>query len=295
MHKRMAWLDRISFLAWVVLKCSTKCLWFHSKYGEEKVAAKIEYVMMKRIWRIPVFLLIVIVLGASIVAVVVVCTQRVNPALSIVLGTGHLIDGYHVAYGEDLKATWTAEMFRLSGNGSFTLDVRFDYVSENPTVGKVFYSQDSVSTLEVDFEYVTSIALMRVGSVYEWEPWGDFLHSSVTGIIPIVPKFTDSRSCLFEYRGGFSSDVDVAKVMTQAYGLEFMMSWIRVFRDKNEGTFYYQWLQGNSDVWGGTKLEVDRTYSDLSGGFGVYYPIPESMTSPSSIGFDYVKWIKENA
>jgi len=251
--------------------------------------------MAKRIWRIPIFLLIAIILGVSTTAVAVIYTQRVTLTPRIVLGTGHLVDGYHVAYGENLKAGWTAQMFRLSSNGSFTLDLRFDYISENPTVGKVYYSQDNVSTLEVDFEYVTSVALMQVGSVYKLEPWGDFVHGSVTGIIPIVPEFADSKSCLIEYNGKFSPNVDVTKIMTQAYGLEFKLSWIRVFIDKNNGTFYYQWLQGNSDVWAGRKLEADKTYNNLSGGFLVYYSIPESVTSPSSMGFDYVQWIRENA
>jgi len=267
----------------------------HCKCGEYRVAAKIRDVMMKKIWRIPLFLLMVFILGVSITAVAVIYNPRVTPTLPVVLGTGHLIDGYHVEYGENLEAGWTAQMFRLSSNGSFALDLRFDYISENPTVGKIYYSQDNVSTLEVDFEYVTSVALMQVGSVYKLEPWGDFGHGSVTGIMPVVPKYTDSKSCLIECRGNFSPNVDVTKVMTQAYGLEFKLSWIRVFRDKNNGTFYYQWLQGGSDVWGSRKLEVDKTYNDLSGGFGVYYPIPESVTSPLlPWEFDYVKWIREN-
>jgi len=267
---------------------------FHCKCGEQKVAAKIKNVMMKRIWRIPLFLLIVIILGVSSIAVAVIYTQRVTPTPPVVLGTGHLIDGYHVTYGENLKARWTAQMFRLSSNGSFTLDLRFDYISENPTLSKVFYSQDNVSTLEVDLENISSVVLLQVGSAYKLEPWGDFVHGTVTGVIPIAPKFVDSKSCLIEYTGNFSPNVDVAKVMEQAYALEVKLSWIRVFRDNDNGTLYYQWLQGNSDVWAGRKLEVDKTYYDLSGGFGVYYPIPESVTSPSSIGFDYVNWIKEN-
>ncbi|MCJ7424864.1 hypothetical protein MUP01_11460 [Candidatus Bathyarchaeota archaeon] len=141
---------------------------------------------------------------------------------------------------------------------------------------------------------MTSVVLLRVSAAYELEPWGDYSHESVTGIIPIFPKFTDSESCSVEYSGIFSPDVNVAKVMTSAFGLEFRLSWVRVFKDSN-ATFYYQWLQGGSDVWGGRPLEVDKTYNDLSGDFMVYYPIPESVTSAIPLGFDYVKWIKDNA
>jgi len=257
------------------------------------VAVEIRSIMMKRIWRIPFFLLVIVALGVSFVAVAVIYKERVPSTPPVVLGTGHLIDGYHVAYDGNLKAKWTAEMFRLSSDGNFKLDLRCDYISENPTSSKIFYSQDNVSISEVDWEYKTSIILLQIGSVYKLEPWGDFAHGDATEIIPNAPKFTDSSSCLIEYRGNFSPEVNVTKVMTDAYALEVKFSWIRVFREKNSGAFYYQWLQGDSDVWGGRKLEVDKTYNGLSGGFLVYYPIPESVTLPLlPLGFDYVKWIE---
>lgn len=241
------------------------------------------------------------ILGISMTAVMITYYPRATPTVPVALGTSGLIDGYHVAYGENLKAGWTAQMFRLSSSGSFTLDLRFDYVSENPTVSKIYYSEVDVPTFEVDFEYVTSVSLLKVVSVNKWTQWGDYVNGDVTGIIPIVPKFTDSKSCLIEVKGNFSPEIDVTKLMTQTDGFEFQFSWIRVFkdkgvfRDKEIGTFYYQWLQGNTDRWSG-KLEVDKTYHDLSGGFEVYYPIPAGITSPLvPWGFDYEKWINENA
>lgn len=95
-------------------------------------------------------LLIVIILGASTATLVVFYTERHTLAISVALGTGGLIDGYHVEYGENLTAIWTAHAFRLKNNGSFSLDLSFDYTSENPTSAKVFYSQDNVSTLEMN-------------------------------------------------------------------------------------------------------------------------------------------------
>lgn len=265
--------------------------------ARKRVAARIRNViMMKRIWKVPLLPLIIVMLGVSITAVAVIYTSRIAPAPSVVLGTGHLIDGYHVAYGENLSAKWVAQMFCLSRHGDFSLDLRCDYFTENPTLGKIYHSQDNVSVSEVDLEYATSIILLQVGSAYKLEPWGDFTHGEATGIVPVASKFTNSKSCLIQYRGSFSPEVNVTELMTQAYAIEVRLSWIRVFREKNNGTCYYQWLQGNSDVWTGKKLEVDKTYSDLSGGFEVYYPIPESVTSPLlPWEFDYVEWIKENA
>jgi hypothetical protein len=249
--------------------------------------------MMKRIWRIPLFLLLVIILGISTTTVVVYYAERPAIVISVALGTGGLIDGYHVKYGENLTARWAAHVFRLSSNGSFSLDLRLDYVSENPTSAKVFYSEDNVSTLVIDPECVTSVVLLCARAAYELEPWGDYAHESVSGVIPIYPKSTDSKSCSVEYCGNFSSSVNVTKVMAQAFGLEFQLSWVRVFRDSN-ATLYYQWLQGDSNVWQGRELELDKTYDNLSGGFKVYYPIPESVASALvPWEFDYVKWIRD--
>jgi len=251
---------------------------------------------MKRIWRIPLFLLIVFILGVSIMAVAVIYNSRVIPSPLIVLGAGTLIDGYHVEYGENLEAEWTAQMLRLSSNGSFALDLRFDYISENPTESKIYYSQGSVSS-EVDFEFVTSVALMQVESVYKvGSSWRDVTYDTIAGIIPNIPKFSDSKSCLIEYRGKFSPEVNLTKTMTKAYALVVRLSWIRVFREKNNGTFYYQWLQGNQpSTKAGRELVVDETYYDISGSFLVYYPIPENVTSPLlPMEFNYVKWIREN-
>ena len=238
---------------------------------------------------------ILVVILITILGFYVFRVKNPTDKVEVVLGTGHLIDGYHVKYGKDLEARWTAQNFRLSSDGSFMLDLRYDYISENPNQSKVYYSPDNISILEVDLDYVGSVVLLQVGVVYELEPWGDFAHGDLTGLIPLVPKLTDSKSCLVEYEGIFSTEVNVTRVMTLAYGLEVKLSWIRVFTEKNNGTLYYQWLQGDSDVWGGKKLETDKVHSNVSGGFGVYYPIPENVTSPLlPYEFDYVEWIKEN-
>jgi hypothetical protein len=259
------------------------------------MVSRIREVMMKKIWRTSLFSLIIITLGVSIMVAALVYTPRLPSTISVVLGTGHLIDGYHVVYGESLEARWIAQDFRLSSDGSFMLDLRCDYLSENPKQSKVYYSFDNISTLEVDLDYLGSVVLVKVEAVYEMKGFGDFAHGSLTEIIPIVPEFTDSKSCVIEYEGVFSADVDVTKVMNQAYGLGVQLSWIRIFIVKNEETLYYQWMQGGYSVWGGEKLEVDKTYSNISGGFLVYYPTPESVTSPlHPYEFDYVKWIKEN-
>lgn len=259
------------------------------------MAFKVRSILMNRIWKIPLLLLLVLTAGVSFVAIAVIYNGKTASTPPIVLGTGHLIDGYHVVYDENIKAKWTAQMFHISSDGNFKLNLRCDYISENPTLSKVLYSQDNVTTLEVNLEYVTSIILLQIKPTYKVEPWGDFAHGSVTEIIPITPKYTNSASCLVEYSGNFSSEVNVTKVMREAYVLEVKLSWVRVFREQNSGALYYQWLQACSDVWTGKKLEVGKIYNDLFGEFAVYYPIPESATSlilPSE--FNYVKWINEN-
>ena len=252
---------------------------------------------IKKIWIITLLLLIITIMGVSIAA----CTHaeiynsRTTSTPHVVLGTGHLIDGYHVVYGENLEATWTAQSFRLGSNGSFMLYLEYNYVSENPS--KVCYHADNIlRTHVVDLEYVASVVILQVGAVYELEPWGDFVHGDMTGLVPLVPKSEDSKSCLIEYEGKFLDGVNVTKVMSLAYGFEVKLSWVRIFAKKYLGTLYYQWLQGASDVWGGEMLEVDKTYSNISDRFSVYYPIPQELTSfLRPYEFDYVKWIWENA
>jgi len=258
------------------------------------MTSRIKEVMIRKIWKIPVYFMLALI-GASVVTAAAIHVLRSRSTTYVVLGTGHLIDGYHVVYGESLEARWIAQNFRLSSDGSFMLDLRCDYLSENPKQSKVYYSFDNISTLEVDLDYLGSVVLVKIEAVYEMKGFGDFAHGSLTEVIPIVPEFTDSKSCVIEYEGVFSADVDVTKVMNQAYGLGVQLSWIRIFIVKNEGTLYYQWLQSSSNVWGGKKLEVDKTYNNVSGKFSVYYPIPESLTSPLlPYEFDYVKWIREN-
>jgi len=138
-----------------------------------------------------------------------------------------------------------------------------------------------------------STVLLRAGVTYEMKGFGDFFHGSLTRVIPLIPKSTDSKTCYAEYKGNFSTTVNVTEVMTRAYGIEVQISWVRVFEDKNDGTLYYQWLQGRSNIWEGKNLEIDELHHNVSGRFGVYYPIPRNVTSPGS-KFNYVTWIEEN-
>ena len=256
------------------------------------MVSRIREVMMKKIWRIPLFLLIIISLVVSIIIAAVTYTPRVPSTTPVVLGTGHLIDGYHVAYAKDLEARWTAQKFWLHSDGKFLIDLQCDYISEDPRVSKIYFSHDNTSTVEVDFEYVGSVILLVVTATYRDEPFGDFAHEDLTDIIPIVANSVNSRLCFATYEEKF--DLPIKKKGMSLYGIELKISWIRVFREKNDGELYYQWMQGDSDVWGGEELEVDKTYNNFSGGFLVYYPIPENMTSPVPLNFNYVKWIREN-
>ena len=241
-------------------------------------------------------LIVVSILVVILITILSFHIYRVNnptDKVEVVLGTGHLIDGYHVTYGKDLEARWTAQNFRLSSDGSFMLDLRCDYLSENPKQSKVYYSSDNISTLELDLEYIGSVILLMVQATYRLEFFGDFTHEDLTEIIPILANSTNSKLCFAKYEGNF--DLPSEKKGETLYGLEVRISWIRVFIDKTDETFYYQWMQGDSDVWGGRKLEADKTYNNLSGGFLVYYPIPEEGTSPLlPYEFDYLEWIKEN-
>jgi len=140
---------------------------------------------------------------------------------------------------------------------------------------------------------VGSIVLLQVSSTYEMKGFGGS-HFALPDVIPIVPKWTDSKSCLVEYAGNFSSNVNVTKVLTTAWGIDFRLSWVRVFTDRNDESLYYQWMQGSANIGGGKNLEIDRVH-ETSGNYQVYYPIPENVTSTLNPGeFDYVKWIREN-
>jgi hypothetical protein len=253
------------------------------------VRSRIRDVTTRKIWRIPSLLLIVVAVFTT--TPVVFYTDRRTPTISVNLGSGCLIDGYHVVYGENLTARWTASAFRLNSNNSFSLDLRFDYISENPTSARVLYSGENVSTLETDLEYVTSLVLFQVCSANRSEPEEDY-EFRYTEVIPILPKSSDSNSCLIEYCGNFPLGINLERIMTQESALNFLYSWIRIFRDSN-GTFYYQWLQGGQNVYHLAFVEMDKIYDNLSETLLVYYPIPENVTSPL-LEFDYVKWLREN-
>lgn len=207
---------------------------------------------------------------------------------SVVLGTGHLIDGYHVVYEKDFEAEWTAQNFRLRNNGMFLVDLKCEYKSKDTDICKVYGG--GVSTVG-DLEYVGSVVFLQVSAVYRQEFFGDFTHVDLTEIIPLTADSVNSAHCQTEYSGSFNPPSE--RKREELYALEIKISWVRIFKD--EENFYYQWMQGDSDVWSGEKLETDRIYNNLSGGFLVYYPIPEGMTSLLlPYEFDYVQWIKEN-
>ena len=268
---------------------------FRCKYGEAKLATRIRNVIMKKIWRIPLFLMIIITLGVSILVAALVYIPRSRSTITILyLGRCCLIDGYHVEYGNDLEARWTIREFWFQSDGRFLIDLQFDYISEDPEISKIYFSINT-TTVEGDFEYVGSTILLMVSSAYRRLDGTYFRGEDLTDIIPITANSTNLRLCFARYGGQFN--LPRRREGTTSRGIAVIFSWIRVFREKNDEELYYQWMQG-SDVWKSEKAEVNKTYSNISGGFLVYYPIPESVTSPllvrPSYEFDYIKWIKEN-
>lgn len=270
------------------------------------MATRIKNGTSKKIWKIRLFLLIIsflliiITLGFSIGGLVLMDTTKPPSTLYISFRSYDFVDRRHIVYEEDFEARWTVREFRFQSDGRFLIDLQLDYLSEDPKTSKIYYSYPTkYTTIEGDFEYVCSTVLLQISSVYI-HPYT--LHTLITDdlkvFIPITATSVNSKLCFAEYEREFDLPREKRGSST-LYGITVDFSWIRVFRDKNDEQFYYQWIPGWSSVSAKNdeRLEADKTYSNISGDFGVYYPIPENVTSPllmPSDRFDYVEWIREN-
>lgn len=226
------------------------------------------------------FLLIIIIINLS------GCENEdiINKDLKVVVGTSGLIDGYNAIYDEEINANWKINSFKWQNNGDISLDMTFYYNNKN-----------------TDMKYIGSIGLIQLFSTQKYtdENVNDWAHYPATEIIPIV----------LEHNNEFNSNLVLKEKIIPKYtsddqikleGYEIKISWVRVFRN-GKSKMYYQWLQGNNDIWQEeNKIYIDNEYDDLKGDFLAYKLIPEDATSTIIDGleyekeFDYVKWINKN-
>lgn len=226
------------------------------------------------------FLLIIIIINLS------GCKDEgiINKEVKVVIGTSGLIDGYNVIYDEEINAHWKINSFNWQNNGDISLDMTFYYNNKNS-----------------DMKYIGSIGLIQLflTQKYTDEVTNDWAHYPASEIIPIV----------LEHNNEFNSNLllqdkiipkDISNDETKLDGYEIKISWVRVFKD-DKGKMYYQWLQGNNDIWQvGNEIYIDNEYDDLKGNFLAYKLISEDATSTIIDGlkyekeFDYVNWINKN-
>lgn len=219
----------------------------------------------------------------------------------VFFGKGGLIDGQYLSYDENLKASWKANSFVMYGNGTFSLDLELTYLSENPTVAKVYRSdkaENQVETIATDLHYVDSFALVRVAGdyVYKSSMFAAGEKRDFTDIIPIKTIRIDNQNSTLSYTGTFKiADEPPEYLKFNKYIIE--LSWVRIFKDE-AGNAFYQWLQSD-DYCGGTGCSSQVVPLDerreVSGSFLVYYPLPQEFARPEvTLGFDYVQWSKNN-
>jgi hypothetical protein len=217
----------------------------------------------------------------------------------VLVGTGHIIDGYYVTYDKGFKATWNATSFAMYDNGTISFDMTLHYLAPNPTksiIYNVTTGGDQPVNSAGELRYVTSIFFARASAWYQYTgPFDDFLGQPLTKLVVLNAKTIDNQTSSVSYRGAYEVPKDNPQYAEFRY-YEVQLSWLRIFED-SEGNRFYQWMQGRENCGYGyckSQMGVYNQNQTLSGSFGVYMPIPEKLTTTKGFGFDYVKWINEN-
>jgi hypothetical protein len=220
---------------------------------------------------------------------------------TVFFGKGSLVDGHYVSHNENLKASWKADSFVMYSNGTFSLDLELKYLSENPTMAKVYRSdkiENQDETVATNLHYVDSFALVQIAGDYvyvdDWLDGGE--KRNFTDVIPIRTVRMDDQNSTLSYAGYFTiAETPPDYLRLNKYIIE--LSWVRIFKDET-GNIFYQWLQSD-DYCSGTGcpsqvVPLDESH-EIAGSFLVYYPLPQEFTRPEvALGFDYVQWSKNN-
>jgi hypothetical protein len=224
------------------------------------------------------------------------CGVAYADPIPVLIGDSHLIDGYHVHYDPSLIATWTSNPITVYENGTFTFRLQLDYLSENPTESKVYCpncsESDTISATNLTLD--SSIVLIRMNADYRYIQFGDWLHHPLTKVIPISAKSLGDDTAIAFYKGTYEQPIPQQGLALEK--LTMNISWIRVFVDNHQNRFY-QWMQAEPhnqrNEYCKTNIIPMNEPQNASGCFLVYYPIPEKFAKGNStIGFDYVSWIK---
>lgn len=131
--------------------------------------------------------------------------------IAVLVGTGGLIDGNHVNYVTDLKAVWNATSFAMYDNGTITADLKFIYLSDNPTSSSIYntttHRTESVAT-NGDLKYLSSIALMKVVGEYYNSQFGTGTSPSLSKLIPVTTLELDNQTSLASFRAGYNTSAE---------------------------------------------------------------------------------------
>lgn len=216
--------------------------------------------------------------------------------IPVLVGDSHLIDGYHVDYDPNLIATWTSNPITVYENGTFAFRLQLNYLSENPTESKVYCPNCSESDIipTTNLTLDSSMALIQMNANYRYIQFGDLLHIPLTKVIPISAELVDDNSAVAFYKGTYEQPT--SKQGFTLGKLTMNISWVRVFVDNHQNRFY-QWMQADPHNQRNEYCKINdismNEPQNASGCFSVYYPIPERFAKGNStIGFDYVSWIK---
>ncbi|GEM_PF-6189154 len=215
-------------------------------------------------------------------------TSSSGTVTPLVYGTGGLIDKHHLVQAKELKANWRGGA-ELKGGNSFGVGFESFYLSDNPKSAKYYASSGEIlEEIIPDMRPVTSVVFIQMEAVYK-DQYGDFSYQQLTKVIPVLAIHVSDREINAVYDGTY--EMPTGKANEELYAISIKASWLRVFQDNN-GSWYYQWIEGSNDA-----LDLSNAFKPhetwTTGDLVVYYPIPERLASPESLGFDYVKWIKE--
>jgi hypothetical protein len=207
--------------------------------------------------------------------------------LKVHVGVGQMFDAYYAVYDKELKATWEAKPFVLYSNGTLSLDLKLNYVSENPTVFKVYYYSSSDQAVEVvaeNLKPVASVAVVHLGAIWSFQ--GNVGGYNIGNVIPILADSLDEKSAKASITYNFGN---LTEDRAKPREFELQLAWIRIFED-NDDKKYYQLMQGQ-ELYEARPLVKINEQGNVSGSFLVYHPIPEEFTR-RFLNFDYLQWIR---
>ncbi|MGH9921216.1 MAG: hypothetical protein ACRD38_00530 [Nitrososphaerales archaeon] len=231
--------------------------------------------------------------------------------LPVFVGTDRIIDGYSLTSDRDrnMKASWESSSFIMNSNGSFALRLKLHYLSDNPTVAKVYCGECPNEQKEIDAKNIRpvgSVVFLKIEVSFTTPgPMGRHGGSNaLTDLIPLAARSLDNRTAEVYYEGIYGLPKPPSKIHKLDM-LSMQISWVRIF-EGNDGSRYYQWMRSwehcNGNVCESQLVPLNELATPY-GSFFVYYPIPEEATRPIEVlgkdgppyYFDYVKWIKEQA